>query len=323
MRPSMMPAQRTRRWRKHLSTARRIRYAKAASAGWSPTGICPMRRQCNRCSKRSISLLRPAFTKSIRRAHERAPMNKRQNGKATLRLYRLLANLCYGARREVGDLIGAGFVTLDGEAIIDSDERIALTLDLAARMVVDGEALDPPPGLCLILHKPTGVTCSHKEQGPLVYGLLPERWRRREPAISSVGRLDKDTSGLLLLTDDGALLHKIISPRSLVAKRYDVTLDRPLRGDEEKIFASGKLLLESESKPLLPVQMDVLSSTRAYVTLTEGRYHQVRRMFAAVGNHVTALHRDRIGSLVLPNDLQAGQYRILSEAELSLVLQPH
>jgi 16S rRNA pseudouridine516 synthase len=187
-------------------------------------------------------------------------------------------------------------------------------------MFVDGVPLDPPPGLSLMLHKPVGVTCSHKEAGPLVYSLLPERWRRREPALSTVGRLDKDTSGLLLLTDDGALLHKIISPRSHVSKRYDVTLDRPLRGSEEKIFASGELLLDGESKPLLPVQMEVLSATRAYVTLTEGRYHQVRRMFAAVGNHVTALHRDRVGALALPDDLQTGQYRILSPAELSLVL---
>lgn len=240
----------------------------------------------------------------------------------TLRLDRLLANLGYGSRREMQRLVWAGLVELDGVMLEDSDQRIAVTSDLSARMSVDDEPLDPPPGLSLMLHKPIGVTCSHKEQGPLVYKLLPERWRRRKPAISSVGRLDKDTSGLLLLTDDGALLHKIISPRSHVAKRYDVTLDRPLRGDEEKIFASGKLLLEGESKPLLPAQMDVLSSTRAYVTLTEGRYHQVRRMFAAVGNHVTALHRDRVGSLVLPNDLQAGQYRTLSETELSLVLQP-
>jgi 16S rRNA pseudouridine516 synthase len=124
------------------------------------------------------------------------------------------------------------------------------------------------------------------------------------------------------MTDDGALLHKIISPRSQVTKRYDVTLDRPLRGDEGKIFASGELMLESEDKPLLPVPMAVVSPKRAFVTLTEGRYHQVRRMFAAVGNHVTALHRDRIGNLALPEDLAAGEFRTLGEAELALVLQP-
>jgi 16S rRNA pseudouridine516 synthase len=243
-------------------------------------------------------------------------------GPPTLRLDRLLANLGYGSRREVQRLVWAGAVTLDGVELEDSEQRIAVTPDLSARMSVDDEPLDPPPGLTLMLHKPVGVTCSHKEQGPLVYRLLPERWRRRDPAISTVGRLDKDTSGLLLLTDDGALLHKIISPRNHVTKRYDVTLDRPLRGDEEKIFASGALMLDGEDKPLLPAQLEVVSPTRAYVTVTEGRYHQVRRMFAAVGNHVTALHRDRVGNLPLPADLPAGQYRILGEADLALVLPP-
>ncbi len=240
-------------------------------------------------------------------------------GPATARLDRLLANLGYGSRREVQDLIGAGLVTLDGEAMIDSDERIAVTPDLSARMTVDGEPLDPPPGLCLMLNKPTGVTCSHKELGPLVYGLLPERWRRRDPAISTVGRLDKDTSGLLLMTDDGALLHKIISPRANVAKRYAVTLDRPLRGDEEKLFSSGTLMLEDETKPLLPARLDVVSPTSALVTVTEGRYHMVRRMFAAAGNHVTALHRDRVGGLALPDDLPAGQFRVLGPSDIERV----
>jgi 16S rRNA pseudouridine516 synthase len=239
-----------------------------------------------------------------------------------MRLDRLLANLGYGTRREVERVVWAGLVELDGVALEDADQRIAITPDLSARMTFDGAPLDPPPGLTLMLHKPVGVTCSHKELGPLVYSLLPERWRRREPAISTVGRLDKETSGLLLLTDDGALLHKIISPRSHVSKRYDVTLDRPLRGDEEKIFASGELMLDGETKPLLPVPMEVLSTIRATVTLTEGRYHQVRRMFAAVGNHVTALHRDQVGGLTLPHDLPAGQYRILGPADLASVLRP-
>jgi 16S rRNA pseudouridine516 synthase len=247
-------------------------------------------------------------------------MNK---GPTTLRLDRLLANLGYGSRREVQDMVHSGRVTLDGVEIEDADQRLAVTSDLPARLRVDGKPLDPPPGVVLMLHKPVGVTCSHKEAGPLVYSLLPERWRRRDPALSTVGRLDKDTSGLLLMTDDGALLHRIISPRSHVSKRYRVTLDRPLRGDEEAIFASGTLMLEGEDKPLLPVAMDVLSPTSAVVVLTEGRYHQVRRMFAAVGNHVVALHRDRVGGLTLPDDLEPGQYRLLSDADLALVVPQH
>jgi 16S rRNA pseudouridine516 synthase len=242
------------------------------------------------------------------------------NRDRSLRLDRLLANLGYGSRREIHGLVRAGRITLDGAEVEEADRRIALSADLPSRMRVDGEPLDPLPGLALMLHKPLGVTCSHKEAGPLVYNLLPDRWRRRDPALSTVGRLDKESSGLLLVTDDGALLHRIISPRSHVTKRYRVTLDRPLRGDEGEIFASGAMMLEGEDKPLMPATLEVLSPTLAQITVAEGRYHQVRRMFAALGNHVTALHRDRIGRLSLPEDLAPGEYRPLTAAEVALVL---
>ena len=182
-------------------------------------------------------------------------------------------------------------------------------------MKVLGKPLDPPPGLLLIMHKPRGVTCSHKESGPLVYDLLPDRWRIRKPAISTVGRLDKDTSGLLLLTDDGGILHRLISPRGNTAKHYLATLAKPLRGDEAAIFASGTMMLESEDKPLLPAQLEVLAPTEARLEITEGRYHQVRRMFAAVGNHVESLHRDRVAALDLPGDLEPGAYRLAQPAD--------
>ena len=239
-----------------------------------------------------------------------------------MRLDRLLANMGYGSRREVQQMARAGLIRLDGEPLLDADKRIGVTPDLAQRMRIGAQALDPPPGLTLMLHKPLGVTCSHKEVGELVYDLLPDRWRRREPALSTVGRLDKDTSGLLLITDDGALLHRIISPRAHVAKRYSVTLDRPLDGGEGAVFASGKLMLESDDKPLMPAELDVLTPTTATLTIHEGRYHQVRRMFAAIGNHVAALHRDRIGGLALPDDLPAGVFRIMGEAHIAAVFAP-
>jgi 16S rRNA pseudouridine516 synthase len=238
---------------------------------------------------------------------------------ATLRLDKLLANMGYGSRREVQELVRLGAVVLDGAPVRTADMRIPATPDLPARMVVDGEPLDPPPGLVLMLHKPLGVTCSHKETGALVYELLPSRWRQREPAISTVGRLDKETSGLLLMTDDGALLHKIISPKRHVAKRYVATLDRPLKGDEGELFASGEMMLEGEDKPLLPAVLEPLTPTSARLTITEGRYHQVRRMFAAVGNHVVALHRDRIGGLELPADLAPGRWRLMDGDDVAAV----
>ena len=237
----------------------------------------------------------------------------------TMRIDRLLANMGYGSRREIAALVAGDRITLDSAPLPDSDMRLDLTPDLPQRMLVDGRPLDPLPGMVLMMHKPLGATCSHKEAGTLVYDLLPTRWRGREPKISTIGRLDKDTSGLLLLTDDGALLHQVISPRKHVAKRYHVTLDRPLRGDEAAIFAAGTLMLEREEKPLLPVEMEVLSDRTARVVLHEGRYHQVRRMFAAVGNHVVALHRETIGGLALPADLPAGRFRLLTPAEIAAI----
>lgn len=240
-------------------------------------------------------------------------------GAPNSRLDKLLANLGYGSRREIAGLARAGLIRLDGSALRDAAARIAVTPDLPERMEIDGEPVDPPPGLALLLHKPLGVTCSHKEAGPLVYALLPERWRRRDPAISTVGRLDKETSGLLLLTDDGGLLHRIISPKAAVPKRYRATLDRPMKGDEAAIVASGTLMLEGEDKPLLPALLKAEDETHAVVTVTEGRYHIVRRMFAAMGNHVVALHRDRVGALDLPADLEPGAFRVMGEAEVAMV----
>jgi 16S rRNA pseudouridine516 synthase len=234
-----------------------------------------------------------------------------------MRLDRLLANMGYGSRKEMQALAKGGRILLDGAAVKDADQRVAVTPDLIERMTVQGRPLDPPPGFALMLHKPVGVTCSHKEAGALVYDLLPGRWRVRDPAISTVGRLDKDTSGLLLMTDDGALLHRIISPKSHIAKRYRVTLDRPMAGDEGALFASGQMVLESDDRPLLPAALEALSLTEALLTIHEGRYHQVRRMFAAVGNHVTALHRDRMGALDLPADLEAGAYRLMTAEDLA------
>ena len=236
-----------------------------------------------------------------------------------VRLDKLLSNLGYGSRRQVQEMVAAGWVSLDGAPIARADDKVPLADDLPERLMVRDRPLDPLPGLILMLHKPLGVTCSHKEDGALVYDLLPERWRRRDPAISTVGRLDKDTSGLLLMTDDGALLHRIISPKAQIAKRYRATLDRPLSGDEGAIFASGHLKLEGDDKLLLPARFEPLSPTEALLTIEEGRYHQVRRMFAAVGNHVIALHRDRIGGLDLPADLAPGAFRLLTKAELSSV----
>ena len=226
-----------------------------------------------------------------------------------MKLVKHIANLGYGSRKQVQWLFREGRVTdADGEVLYADD---AVPLD-AVR--IDGEPLDPPPGLLLMLHKPLGVTCSTKDAGRLVYDLLPPRYRLRDPLLSTVGRLDRDTSGLLLLTDDGQLLHRIIAPKSRLPKVYLATLAQDLRGDEAALFAAGTLVLDGEKTALLPAELDVLDARRARLTLHEGRYHQVRRMFAAVGNHVEALHRERVGGLTL-GDLPDGQWRVLDEED--------
>jgi len=237
----------------------------------------------------------------------------------TSRVDRLLGSMGYGSRTEMARLGKAGGIVLDGVDLTDVSRRIPVTSDLPGRMKVDGQPLDPVPGLVMMLHKPLGMTCSRKEDGALVYDVLPPRWRRRDPAISTIGRLDKQTTGLLLLTDDGDLLHRVISPRRHVAKVYRATLARPLTGAEGEMFAAGGLVLEGEDKPLSPAVLEVLSPTEARLTVTEGRYHMVRRMFAAVGNHVEGLHRERVGGLVLPDDLAPGDWRLLEPAQIEAI----
>lgn len=225
-----------------------------------------------------------------------------------MKLVKHIANLGYGSRKDVQWMFREGRITDAAGDVLYADDP--LDHDTVR---VDGEPLDPPPGLLLMLHKPVGYTCSMKDPGRIVFDLLPPRFRERNPALSTVGRLDRDTSGLLLFTDDGQLLHRIIAPKSKLPKVYLATLADDLRGDEGALFAAGTLMLDNEKTPLLPAELEALGPTTARLTLHEGRYHQVRRMFAAIGHHVQALHRERVGGLTL-GDLPEGQWRALDAA---------
>ena len=222
------------------------------------------------------------------------------------RLDQLLANLGYCSRREARAWIQAGRVTVRGAAEDDFGAKAD-----PADVRVDGAPLDHPAGLLLLLHKPAGLVCSHDErEGPNVYALLPPRWRGRNPAVTSIGRLDKDTSGLLLLTDQSELVHRLTSPRHKVPKVYRATVGADLSPALIPLFASGTLLLKDEKAPCAPAELKIISPREAELTLTEGRYHQVRRMFASQGVEVLELHRARFGPLGL-DDLPAGQWREL------------
>jgi 16S rRNA pseudouridine516 synthase len=232
-----------------------------------------------------------------------------------MRLVRLIANLGYGSRKDVAWMFREGRVTDPDGEVLYADDKVK-----HAQVYIDGEPLDPPTGIVLMMNKPLGVTCSRKDQGRVVYDLLPPRYRVRTPALSTVGRLDRETSGLLLFTDDGSLLHRIISPRASISKVYEATLAQDLRGDEQALFASGTLMLESETTPLLPASLDVLAPRHARLRITEGRYHQVRRMFAATGNHVEALQRTAIGGLPLA-DLAPGVWRQLDADDIAKIFE--
>jgi 16S rRNA pseudouridine516 synthase len=226
------------------------------------------------------------------------------------RLDQLLASLGYGSRRDVHALIDDGRVTVRGARAAEAGEKVS-----SADVLVDGAALEHPGGLLLMLHKPVGLVCSHDPgEGPGVYRLLPPRWQARHPPVTSIGRLDKDTSGLLLLTDQSALVHRLTSPKHKVPKVYVATLDRdvppPRAAEVAALFAGGTLMLAGESKPCAPAGLRWRDARTAELTLTEGRYHQVRRMLASQGCAVTALHRTHFGPLDL-GGLAPGAYREL------------
>ncbi len=228
------------------------------------------------------------------------------------RLDLLLANLGYCSRREARDFLKRHAITVKGITARNPADKAR-----AEDVRIDGEPLDHPDGLLLVLNKPTGLVCSHDErEGPRVYDLLPERWRARNPQVTSIGRLDKDTSGLILLTDQTELVHKYTSPKHKVPKLYGATVDRELSPDLVPLFAAGTLLLDGEDTPCAPASLRILDDRRtAELVLTEGKYHQVRRMFAAVGATVLTLHRVQFGKLAL-GDLVPGAFRPVGESEI-------
>jgi 16S rRNA pseudouridine516 synthase len=224
------------------------------------------------------------------------------------RLDQLLSSLGYCTRREAEAVVKGGQVSINGIVATRSDQRAD-----PHQVTLDGKSLEAPDGLLAVLHKPLGYVCTHADgEGPTIYELLPHRWLARNPAVTSAGRLDKETSGLILITDIGALVHRFTSPKAEVEKIYEVTVDHALEPSLIETFASGTVMLRGEERPCLPAQLVIRSATTASLTITEGRYHQVRRMFASQGWHVEALHRSSFGDYTL-GDLEEGQWRILEK----------
>ena len=227
------------------------------------------------------------------------------------RIDQMLSRHGYCSRGESRGWLKAGRVRIGDLIAKDPSEKVLL-----ADLRIDGEPVDHPEGILVMLHKPAGLVCSRDErEGANVFSLLPERWSRRNPPITSVGRLDKETTGLLLITDRGELVQRWTSPRHKVTKRYEVLVDQDLTPELIPLFASGTLRLPDESDPCLPATLTLTGTRTASLDLIEGRYHQVRRMFASQGFRVESLHRSRFGALDL-GDLPPGQWRAVSEASI-------
>lgn len=230
------------------------------------------------------------------------------------RLDKILALHGFGSRREVGAMIRAGRVEVNGGTARRPELKIAPGAD---RIFVDGREQEIRTQVYLMMNKPAGVlSASRDARARTVVDLLPPRLRRR--GIFPAGRLDKDTCGLLLLTDDGGFAHRMLAPKSRVTKWYEASLAAPISEEDVRAFGLGIPLSDFTS---LPAELSALreDGLLALVKLREGKFHEVKRMFAARGNRVLALKRVRIGALALDPGLAPGECRELSPEEAALV----
>ena len=231
----------------------------------------------------------------------------------TIRLDKFLADAELGTRSEVRQLLKKGLVTLNGEIVKKPDIKIDPASD---RVLFDGKEIFSEKDVYFMLNKPAGVVSATEDRKEkTVLDLFSQEDRRRD--LFPVGRLDKDTVGLLLITNDGALSHRLLSPRRHVDKTYLVHLDRPIPVDAEKQMEKG--LDIGDEKPTLPARLEVLSETTARITIHEGRFHQIKRMFHVVGCEVIYLKRLSMGSLTLDPALEEGCYRRLTPEEINRI----
>lgn len=248
-----------------------------------------------------------------------------------MQIQEILYTQGFGTRRVCAGLVQQGWVQVYQ---VDGDSTPQPCTDPAAefppeglRFRVQGRDWPYAQRAYILLHKPAGTECSQKPSTyPSIYSLLPSPLRMRPQksavqGVQAVGRLDQDTTGMLLLTDDGQFIHRMASPRHHVPKVYEVTVKHPLDAPQTAALLAG-VVLDDDPKPVRAAACEVVAAHHLRLTLTEGKYHQVKRMVAAVGNRVEALHRSRIGRLDLPADLAPGAWRWLRADELRAVAAP-
>lgn len=221
----------------------------------------------------------------------------------TERLDHILFSQGFGTRRVVAGMIEAGLVRVGGAVVTDPAARFDTG---GLQFEVEGQPWSYHAKALVLLHKPAGYECSQKPSAwPSVLLLLPPPLRAR--GVQPIGRLDQDTTGLLLLTDDGALIHRFTSPKKQVPKVYEILTARPVDERQVQRLRDG-VVLDDDPKPVRAEGCEITGENALRLTLVQGKYHQVKRMVAAVGNHVEALHRSRFGALALPPDLAPGRW---------------
>ncbi|MBJ6136609.1 pseudouridine synthase [Marinobacter litoralis] len=231
-----------------------------------------------------------------------------------MRLDQYLSTSTALSRKEAKKAISQGRVSVEGVSARSANLQVATD----ANVELDGSALRLPGEVYLMMNKPDGVISATSDSSqPTAVDLLPSSLASK---VHIAGRLDKDTTGLLLLTSDGRWSHQVTSPRRDCPKTYQVQLAEPL-GSKAKVQLETGVVLKDEDKPTLPASVVECSETVIELTIKEGRYHQVKRMLAAVGNHVTGLHRLRIGTITLDPALAPGQYRELTENEIRSIAE--
>ena len=229
-----------------------------------------------------------------------------------LRLDKFISNATDFSRSQVKHLIRANRVKVEG--IIAHDPGLVIGDD--ARVCVDEHPISKPVMRYFMLHKPAGVVSVTRDgKHPTALDLLDEP---RPEQLQIAGRLDIDATGLLLITDDGQWNHRVTSPRSQCLKTYRVRVAEPLDAGIIGKFASG-LWLAGEKRRCLPATLELIDNTEALLTISEGKYHQVKRMFASHGNSVLRLHRLRVGGIELDSTLEPGEYRALTKTEIASV----
>lgn len=231
------------------------------------------------------------------------------------RLDKLIADSGRASRREAKALVKAGRVIVNGEVPASADDKYdAQSVEIS----IDGVPISCSRVHYILMNKPGGVLCATEDSTQrTVIDLLPKHMQRL--GLFPVGRLDKDTTGFLLLTNDGDYAHRVISPKHHVPKLYRAAVDGVLDAEDIRAFAEGIVL--SDGTQCLPAKLEIVRPSVGNVTVYEGKYHQVKRMLAARGKPVTALHRFQTGALVLDRDLKAGQFRELTKAEAELVFE--